>query len=297
MGGTIRYTSVEGKGTTAVIEVPLYIQDRTDEECSAPTPGDGLPPIAVLGFDGQSDEGLTKVNESLRRQLRAAGCIVTNHTHEASIFVCEEDFDLLAAHPDILERSSSDVKVVIICPATSLRKDSEDNPTKLGGSDIGVTWIFRPLMPSVVEKIIAVGRTSSMKDEIDKEQILPSPTLQGQSLSSPVELLSLNHDVPHRDVEAPIPSLTDEAKMRTTDEGAITQLPPMESPAIAPASDRSRRNSADQPSFRVLVVEDNPINRRLLVGMIKRMDIICFEAVDGEEAVTKYVESRPSLGE
>ncbi|GAK66661.1 two-component sensor histidine kinase/response regulator hybrid protein [Moesziomyces antarcticus] len=47
--------------------------------------------------------------------------------------------------------------------------------------------------------------------------------------------------------------------------------------------------------FRVLVVEDNPINMRLLTTLCKRLDIRYEEAHDGAEAVTKFISFRPSV--
>lgn len=45
--------------------------------------------------------------------------------------------------------------------------------------------------------------------------------------------------------------------------------------------------------FKVLVVEDNPINMRLLTTIIKRLGFQCAEAVDGADAVSKYISFQP----
>ncbi|GAC98343.1 sensor histidine kinase/response regulator [Pseudozyma hubeiensis SY62] len=50
-----------------------------------------------------------------------------------------------------------------------------------------------------------------------------------------------------------------------------------------------------QDEFRVLVVEDNPINMRLLTTLCKRLDIRYEEAQDGAEAVAKFISFRPSV--
>ncbi|CBQ69713.1 conserved hypothetical protein [Sporisorium reilianum SRZ2] len=47
--------------------------------------------------------------------------------------------------------------------------------------------------------------------------------------------------------------------------------------------------------FRVLVVEDNPINMKLLTTLCKRLDIRYEEAHDGAEAVAKFISFRPSV--
>ncbi|KAE8209559.1 hypothetical protein CF327_g6471 [Tilletia walkeri] len=52
---------------------------------------------------------------------------------------------------------------------------------------------------------------------------------------------------------------------------------------------------ADDDEFRVLVVEDNPINLKLLTTLCKRLKIKYEEAKDGVEAVVKYISFRPSV--
>ncbi len=38
---------------------------------------------------------------------------------------------------------------------------------------------------------------------------------------------------------------------------------------------------------RVLVVDDHPLNRTLLIGMLRVLGVVCDEAADGQEAVAK----------
>ncbi|EPQ27978.1 uncharacterized protein PFL1_04305 [Pseudozyma flocculosa PF-1] len=47
--------------------------------------------------------------------------------------------------------------------------------------------------------------------------------------------------------------------------------------------------------FRVLVVEDNPINMKLIVTLLKRLQIRYEEAHDGAEAVLKFISFRPAV--
>ncbi|EST08627.1 Signal transduction response regulator, receiver domain protein [Kalmanozyma brasiliensis GHG001] len=50
-----------------------------------------------------------------------------------------------------------------------------------------------------------------------------------------------------------------------------------------------------EDEFRVLVVEDNPINMKLLTTLCKRLNIRYEEAHDGAEAVAKFISFRPSV--
>ncbi|CDS00094.1 hypothetical protein [Sporisorium scitamineum] len=62
-------------------------------------------------------------------------------------------------------------------------------------------------------------------------------------------------------------------------------------PAPINTSSAALRND----EFRVLVVEDNPINMKLLTTLCKRLDIRYEEAHDGAEAVAKFISFRPSV--
>lgn len=62
-----------------------------------------------------------------------------------------------------------------------------------------------------------------------------------------------------------------------------------------PAPINTSASALDKNEFRVLVVEDNPINMRLLTTLCKRLDIRYEEAHDGAEAVAKFISFRPSV--
>ncbi|KAJ1018059.1 hypothetical protein NDA16_004928 [Ustilago loliicola] len=66
--------------------------------------------------------------------------------------------------------------------------------------------------------------------------------------------------------------------------------PPINTAPVLPPSSAHPSNE-----FRVLVVEDNPINMKLLTTLCKRLDIPYEEAHDGAEAVTKFISFKPSV--
>ncbi|PVI04433.1 hypothetical protein DM02DRAFT_716256 [Periconia macrospinosa] len=63
--------------------------------------------------------------------------------------------------------------------------------------------------------------------------------------------------------------------------------------AGTPVSGVSTSSDPPKHPFRVLIVDDNPINRRLLVTFLKKKRIIYAEAENGAEAVQKYREESP----
>jgi CheY-like chemotaxis protein len=52
---------------------------------------------------------------------------------------------------------------------------------------------------------------------------------------------------------------------------------------------------AGQPEYRILVVEDKPDNRLLLRDLLQQVGFQVLEAVNGEEAITRFKEEHPDL--
>ncbi|PWN86805.1 hypothetical protein FA10DRAFT_297854 [Acaromyces ingoldii] len=65
--------------------------------------------------------------------------------------------------------------------------------------------------------------------------------------------------------------------------------------ATEPASNERPTLLTPRPPFRVLAVEDNPINMRLLTRLLKSMGIEFEEAHDGHEAVHKFIAFTPDV--
>jgi CheY-like chemotaxis protein len=66
-------------------------------------------------------------------------------------------------------------------------------------------------------------------------------------------------------------------------------LPQVETPAQVTGLE------AGQPEYRILVVEDRPDNRQLLIDLLKQVGFQVLEAVNGEEAFALFKDERPDL--
>lgn len=92
-----------------------------------------------------------------------------------------------------------------------------------------------------------------------------------------------------------------QAEVETKKEAAPVQDKPKEvkGPKEKKAAKSKEQGDRDWPHddrrFRVLVVEDNPINMRLLTTLLDRLALPYVEAKDGLEAVDRYKKLRPSV--
>jgi signal transduction histidine kinase/CheY-like chemotaxis protein len=74
----------------------------------------------------------------------------------------------------------------------------------------------------------------------------------------------------------------------------VTMLPSEEIPAVAPRG-RVLRPVEGQPRYRLLIAEDQPVNRQLLHELLEPLGFDIREAVNGREAVDVFEEWRPHL--
>lgn len=58
---------------------------------------------------------------------------------------------------------------------------------------------------------------------------------------------------------------------------------------------QSRIDRLKSSKFRILVVDDNPINREILEGMLKSLGCSVVKANDGDEAIARYFEYNPDI--
>ncbi|SNX87657.1 related to SLN1 - histidine kinase osmosensor that regulates a MAP kinase cascade [Melanopsichium pennsylvanicum] len=98
------------------------------------------------------------------------------------------------------------------------------------------------------------------------------------------------------ELQISIPQATDGSKVN----GVSSQLKHVQEETLQPTKKApSKIGTSGLPlgkdEFRVLIVEDNPINMKLLTTLCKRLDIRFEEAHDGAEAVAKFISFRPSV--
>ncbi|UTT90079.1 hypothetical protein NDA17_007318 [Ustilago hordei] len=144
------------------------------------------------------------------------------------------------------------------------------------------------------QKVSGHGTSSSEMNQ--SASVTPSGNVNGDAMpATPVAAVvaakQVNGISTHTDGEA-VADLAEDLR-----KSCISTPPLAPSTATKPHAPPINTNPSAQDSdgFKVLVVEDNPINMKLLTTLCKRLDIPYEEAHDGAEAVTKFVSFKPSV--
>jgi hypothetical protein len=183
MGGTLGFTSTPGSGTTAKMEIPLSIDaqspmDTSESDKEAQTQAH----IRVLGMKSKDGPALSQIGASLKRQLKSLNCQIVRTLSEADLIVVEEHCSL-APFAEELQQGTMDgsKRVIMLGSATSANKNSPPKHVEVDGRSIPVVWMFRPLLPNLVDKIIAAtpGRVWE-----EHRTLMPSPELKGRSTTT-----------------------------------------------------------------------------------------------------------------
>ncbi|ORY31773.1 hypothetical protein BCR39DRAFT_525320 [Naematelia encephala] len=372
LGGKLAIASTLNKGTLVHVELPLHLLNEDNESDQ-----DDLQPVdptTLLGSHGDNDgsrmmvrqdgiylagfdvkhPGVRRVGKSLLRQLKLNSCRVVTDLHYANLIVIP-DCNIQASQLAELARSARPSVEVII-----LAKSGVDRPLPSPDqalSEVSITYLYRPLRPSVMAVIMkppelqpqvpetyispVVGgpptaRSSSTASSttVTRPQmgsrgtsmlsmasassgaarqyprsldtitadLIPSPPESPGDTTSLTEHTGLNVLSEMRPALAvqhaatdPLPlshfSDTDSSQASSEDTSSNLTRPSLREAASGPVIEGDHNEGA----MRVLVVEDNAVNRRILTTMLKRTACRFAEAIDGEDAVQQFKAFRPSL--
>jgi len=206
MGGTIGFQSTAGSGTSVKIEVPLSIDSDGAEHSSSEEPEQKQARVHLLGFRSKDGLALSHMAASIKRQLRASNCIVVRSISEADVVVVEETCDL-GPHIDELRACAEDAskRIVMFGAATSEKQPNPPLTIRAGDVDLPVGWVFRPLLPSVLDKIVAITRCRFWPPRPATEE--DSPAVHklgpGRMINPDVTTTESDSDADHEKAHAP----------------------------------------------------------------------------------------------
>ena len=193
MGGSIVFQSAAGSGTSVKIEVPLSIDTEGTENSSAEETDSTEVRLHLMGFKSKDGLALSHMAASLKRQLRVSQCSVVRILSEADAVLIEEQCDLRPYESELLAFTSShDKQIVLFGAATSPKRSSPPKSLRLCGEEVPVRWIFRPLLPSVVDQILSATRArcwdsaaAAQNAESNRNQMINPDTTTTESDSEP----------------------------------------------------------------------------------------------------------------
>lgn len=313
LGGTVSVSSILGQGTTIkmIIKGELLEEEITKEIIPR---GERLT-CAVLS---------TITNDSVKRYLEEQFALLY-----VKMEIRKDRFSIAAIMLYYLDSISEDSLQVLNKAYSSLRDDqrmivatiliqteiAELQQTRRISSNPNVFYLTNPWVPSALQPLEAFleetrfGKSNNQSNQSHKPT--SSPTTQRHyteiSLSastsgskerlqeiddttsaSPSIVATTNMSTSHqtrRPSTAPPAIMADNS---TVSLPSKSNLPPLRQ-ISSPANSTHSLSQADD-SFSVLLVEDNPINMRLLEACVKKIKCRYFKAFDGIEAVNRYKE-------
>lgn len=160
MGGSIVFQSVAASGTSVKIEVPLSI-DTEGADTSDDTDSNEVR-LHLIGFKNRDGLGLAHMAASMKRQFKASNCSVVRNLAEADAVLIEEHCDITAQEQELLAFTRADHKQIIMFgAATSPQRPGPPTSMRICDEDVPVTWVFRPLLPPVIDRILSAARARS----------------------------------------------------------------------------------------------------------------------------------------
>ncbi|KAG7436793.1 Hybrid signal transduction histidine kinase B [Fusarium oxysporum f. sp. raphani] len=307
LGGTVEVQSAASVGTTVCINLPLKLSEEAVEpkETVDPTQTidsvlqhdsakdvEGLK-VSLVGFQDSAAEHIDNpLLKSLIGEKESMSCIcrywlgakiveISEDQHEVPHVVLCDDRSLNKARS--LTQGNKSISLVVVCQNTVMARKLEATKarnTAYGEQNIlfthqpigprKLTRIFLPFTKSYssgsphLEVLPASNKDIQLDIPSSKRQIIPPtpPAVQGENrgiLGSTLPNYAQTSKLPRSPLTTP-PAKTD------------------------PMCDESATNM-------FLLVDDNPINLKMLVMFMKKLNLQYSTATDGQQAVAKYKES------
>ncbi|ETS60576.1 hypothetical protein PaG_05427 [Moesziomyces aphidis] len=286
-GGKLSVASEVNVGTRVTMCMPLQrspSHGRTGSTASNVPPRFAASKLAHYGLDTR---GLRRLANSICEYFMPMGGIeLTRNFAEADCVVLpmRAVAKLAEGEPSLLSQMKPDARFVVI---TSSHTVHEKDVEMLDGR--AMLPLPMPHGPSALRLM-----ETFLSEEVPMHIHIADARSGGQhrgSVSEPGAANGLRRVSGHR-------TSGSDASRRSTHEAQVS--PSVERVDARTASLKTlpkiiTDTTLRDDEFRVLVVEDNPINMRLLTTLCKRLDIRYEEAHDGAEAVTKFISFRPSV--
>jgi len=301
MGGRLHIQSELGKGTRVQVSLPFghrpaLVSRNSLSHFNRPYQ------VKKACFFGFVLKGQKKIVEMIQERLIANGIQIVDADQKADLVILketalarksEEDDQELTTDPKTLPstwnipRPIGPKARVLVVTRNALRSR---NSSVLEGLPV---WLFRPPFgPSSLDAMDDFLRedspivlksvptpTAAAKDNMKKVQEKQTKVVQQDVMVDEEANVDRRSDIK----TSPTPPAPD--KM------ASKELEIIASPAKEAADDMERK---DKP-FRVLVVEDNYVNMRLITAVLQKGGFTFAEAKDGVEAVEQYKAFQPSV--
>ncbi|KAJ4002791.1 hypothetical protein NW752_009445 [Fusarium irregulare] len=304
LGGTVDVRSAVSVGTTVSISLPLKLTERTPDDTTEPASDQEVTndfagrSASVIGLNDQADQNLQSpylegpLSEkdhliSVCQDWLGMKVIQPSETQNTPHVVLCDDFSFEEARTVI--QSDKSTPIVVICPnAVRARKAEKANASHGENDGQRIYFTHQPIGPRKMTRILSrainrvpmslqlpLSRTSSSKEAHDHV----IPTIQ-KGPPTPPHIESANSDIMSNPFDQAL----------TTAGGHLPR-----SPLITPFEGPDPMCNDESKSNTFLLVDDNPINLKMLIMFMKKLKLEYDTATDGKQAVERYKKSPRSF--
>ncbi|PWN27419.1 hypothetical protein BDZ90DRAFT_232393 [Jaminaea rosea] len=322
LGGHMDVNSEPGKGTQVTIVLSLVALADTTGAGSASASGSGCScsckskgPLAVssahfFGFD--DTPGGDRIEEMLRAFLQDHGVSCRSDApQEADVIVSLSSF-LSKRYPAGCDErlpftAKEGARFVVVSSDPLQRSAKLACMEQMMRGGVGAVHLFQPPFgpaslatlleflqdpkPFVLREPPAHYHHSNQQEQGEEKNDAQPPPLSPAAMRDAQKTTPEDAD---EEVVTPTPNSAVQAVKEAgrEEEAALTQA---ESKADSEGKASGGKEEDLDDEFRVLAVEDNPTNMKILTVVLQRLGINYAEAHDGGEAITKYKAYRPHL--
>ncbi|CAO1636688.1 unnamed protein product [Parajaminaea phylloscopi] len=285
LGGYMDINSEPGKGTRITVVLPLVSLPSTATAC---VPKLVLPVTKATFLGFEHDATKEKTADMIKTHLMDFAVSTTAIAEEADLIVATSVYLRQIAAPDGLASKGAIFIVVSSDPLERL-----DQMPCL--ATVQAHLFQPPFGPAALS-----GLMDFLKESV------PFSLSPGSSLSlrNGTEEPSPRVDVPpHGSCEEDATEANEPVTGVAVAEAQVPDVQIALSAREQPSTSASVRNAVVSPTesaqiprdFRVLAVEDNPTNMKILTVVLQRQGIEYYQAQDGAEAVEQFIQHRPHL--
>ncbi|RGP78970.1 atpase- atp-binding domain [Fusarium longipes] len=306
LGGNVEVQSAISVGTAVRVSLPLKLSEEPVQDADAsntvPQPPlnkdlEGLR-VCVMGFEDPGAEIATVLawnNLTSDRDTISAICSGWLALHLVELPVVQDQVPQVVIcdessldNAKVLTQNHKSTSIVVICRnAVVARKLESAGKVEHNSADNEQSVIFthRPVGPRKLQRILSRFKQSKQQTQrpTPKRRVLGGDVVFQRQMHPPTP--------PSVDCEKPnvfTTGLLDLPTPVTPSEGYLSPKP-LHSPAITPSEKESHlcdTTSSEEEMF--LLVDDNPINLKMLVMFMKKLKMRYSTATHGQEAVDKY---------
>ena len=305
MGGKLLVASEVNVGTRVTMTVPMVCSGRSRYASDGAT---SASPFAVkkIAYIDMETRGLRRLANSICEHLSQRGGLELIHDLRQAdcVFVPESSLSRMDPNgtgPLFMSMIRNDARIVVLANTPLSRKPdglewlqnraTMPFPVPHGPSSLRLLDGFlRETQPLIIRDAGYINRSrrSKMRSSISDASSFQHPS-RSNSETEPKS--------PPVSDPAPAPTPAGAAPEVVSDGKRVGPVPVPKSNGAAPKKVQAKTDGGplNKDEFRVLVVEDNPINMKLLTTLLQRLNIKYDEAHDGAEAVSKFVSFQPAV--